>query len=365
MSHLQDLLFRDVKEENESNRTAFILRLCSLAMLPYYCIVLVLYLLAHLPAVSIGGLLCLAGYIVVITLTYQEKNHSASVLFCTVTGVWITLSVLAGGWGQGSAYLWFVLLLFLFATSHRLVRFKVLQAAVLYAGGYALYLYSEYHSPWVELGKLQKEVLEGFNTAVAFADMVIIMTIFASATIAAESKLEKYNEKLKMLAGMDSLTQMMNRRSMTYFITRKVMRDKTVAACMAMGDIDFFKKINDTYGHEAGDKVLEEVSAVMRSFMKDKGTVARWGGEEFLFYFDEGNLDIAGVWMRNLLDEIRGSKIMYSDMEIGITMTFGVVDTVFCGKDEETICGELDRTIAEADRKLYMGKQNGRNKVVL
>jgi len=124
-----------------------------------------------------------------------------------------------------------------------------------------------------------------------------------------------------------------------------------------MCDIDFFKKVNDTYGHDAGDIVLKHVAATLNYSVKGIGFCARTGGEEFLIVMDGFGAAQAKRVAERILDRIRGMVIEYGDDLIPITMTFGVVQAMPGVSTEELI--------KEADNKLYIGKENGRNQVVL
>lgn len=125
--------------------------------------------------------------------------------------------------------------------------------------------------------------------------------------------------------------------------------------CLAIGDIDFFKRVNDTYGHECGDVVLAEVAAIMNKNMKNKGFVARWGGEEFLLVFENSMLEDAVDTLRHILEEIRKKNVSYKNENVRITMTFGVCQ----GSTDD-----IDTLIRVADSKLYEGKEGGRNQIV-
>ena len=163
---------------------------------------------------------------------------------------------------------------------------------------------------------------------------------------------------VSVLVERDPLTQLYNRR---YGGARIRNVQKNAVKCgtdfsIVMGDIDFFKSVNDTYSHEAGDMVLCAVSEVLRKFMAGKGFAARWGGEEFVLVFKKNNGKEAAELTRQLLDEIRKIRIDYEGKEIMVTMTFGVVDG-----SESSEYGALLNT---ADERLYFGKKNGRNRVV-
>ena len=166
----------------------------------------------------------------------------------------------------------------------------------------------------------------------------------------------KYNDKLKQQASTDQLTGLKNRRSALDFIESLNKAEVTEGVSLAMCDIDFFKKVNDTYGHDAGDEVLKFVANKMVEESGETAFVSRWGGEEFLIIFPDCNGDHAFIILEKLRKTLKNSVIKVDEAEIKITMTFGLAEYSF---NED-----VDSVIKEADEKLYMGKQNGRNQVV-
>lgn len=152
----------------------------------------------------------------------------------------------------------------------------------------------------------------------------------------------------------DALTGLYNRRYGEKKVA-EVHANQIDDFCLAIGDIDFFKGVNDTYGHECGDVVLAEVAAILNKNMKNKGFVARWGGEEFLLVFENSMLDDAVDTLRHILTEIRRKTINYKNEKVRITMTFGVCQ----GSTDQ-----IDSLIRIADSKLYEGKEGGRNQIV-
>ena len=174
----------------------------------------------------------------------------------------------------------------------------------------------------------------------------------------AEDKLRRINENLERMANIDTLTGLSNRRHMNEYLAGLVFeynRSNKVFT-MAIGDIDFFKKVNDTYGHDTGDYVLSTAAALFKKFMKDKGHVARWGGEEFLFAFENMDLDKAYRFLDELRHEIEKTPMDFKEFHFNITMTFGI--------EEFNPRLGIESTINRADGKLYKGKQGGRNRVV-
>lgn len=118
---------------------------------------------------------------------------------------------------------------------------------------------------------------------------------------------------------------------------------------IAIADIDFFKRINDTYGHDAGDEVLKAVAELFMDKMKTYGRVCRWGGEEFLFVFYGRNGDAAYDVLQEIYDEIHRLTVSYENEEIRITMTFGL--------EEYDKNDGMEMAIRRADEKLYQEKR--------
>ena len=162
---------------------------------------------------------------------------------------------------------------------------------------------------------------------------------------------------LRSMIEQDALTGLCNRR----FGDRKLKQlveksfSRQTPFCVAIGDIDFFKKVNDTYGHECGDIVLKDVADKLRIHMLHYGFVARWGGEEFLLVFEQSDSEQARRVLEQTLEDIRTMDCLYAEQTIKVTMTFGLTPG-----DTDNI-NELIRC---ADEKLYEGKAAGRNRII-
>lgn len=165
-------------------------------------------------------------------------------------------------------------------------------------------------------------------------------------------------KRIRTFIETDPLTGLNNRRYVSYTLDK--IRDRSIENgrpfCVAIGDIDFFKKVNDTYGHNAGDDVLKAVAAQLKEFMKARGFVARWGGEEFVMVFDNCGIKEAERLLNMLRENIQAMTVHSTEgFDIKVTMTYGVVNGIY-----DTVEGMVER----ADNNLYNGKQNGRNQVV-
>lgn len=171
-------------------------------------------------------------------------------------------------------------------------------------------------------------------------------------------ELSQVNEELNQLARHDALTGLYNRRVLEEIIARESDRSRRTARGfgIAMADIDNFKKINDTYGHEAGDLILKELAVILKSSIRSTDTVGRWGGEEFLFVFTETSCQGAMIVIERIRHKVEASNISYRGQQIHFTITIGL--SYHSGDDN------FPEMIREADEALYTGKHSGKNRVV-
>ena len=151
----------------------------------------------------------------------------------------------------------------------------------------------------------------------------------------------------------DSLTLLYNRRTCNRMLKNLVEEKKKFTVVMA--DIDWFKKINDQYGHACGDYILRSVSSIIKESVKGCGFASRWGGEEFLLIY-ELDLNETRNKVETLLQTIRDMDFEYEQQHIHLTMTIGV-------KEMESDVS-YEKIIKVADDNLYAGKRNGRNQIV-
>ena len=163
---------------------------------------------------------------------------------------------------------------------------------------------------------------------------------------------------LQREAQVDQLTGLTNRRGLYEYYAERIengVSDRTMGVVIC--DIDFFKKVNDTYGHNAGDAVLIHVADILQNNLRTGDEVVRWGGEEFVFLLQDKKLEEAAVFAEDVRKQVETDVCKYSGLEIKITMSFGV--------DELNWNLNLAENIKKADEKLYIAKETGRNKVVM
>jgi diguanylate cyclase (GGDEF)-like protein len=165
-----------------------------------------------------------------------------------------------------------------------------------------------------------------------------------------------YNiEQIQKAANTDYLTELPNRRSFIQTAQAKLpgLMENNIPYCMAMLDIDYFKKINDNYGHEAGDNILKVVALYMRKHLSG-AILARLGGEEFAILMPGIDEDQIYGRLDDLRRELSVSQIPYDGQHISMSVSIGVV---FNSRDK------LAAQMNEADQALYSAKENGRNQV--
>ena len=162
---------------------------------------------------------------------------------------------------------------------------------------------------------------------------------------------------LRNLIVKDSLTDLYNRRYCNQNL--KNLSEQYIKTgepyTLAIADIDFFKKVNDTYGHIAGDKVLVSVAQIMKKSMAGKGFAARWGGEEFLLVYTGCDMETTLTYLEMLVEAIREMRVEYDDKAIKITISIGVAT----GNGDS-----VDKVLCTADDRLYHAKKEGRDRVV-
>ena len=204
--------------------------------------------------------------------------------------------------------------------------------------------------PWYAYAKETAFWVSFFNHLVCFFFITIFSEMFILELMANRRELRRQTEELKRLADYDGLTKLRNRRSMLGAWERISREDY----CVVMGDIDDFKKVNDTYGHEAGDEVLKMVASSIQGAVDKEDYVSRWGGEEFLMIVF-GSSSYALKVVDKVQRELQNADLVVGGKKIVVTMTFGLSER------GEISWKDIDELIRRADRRLYIGKNSGKN----
>jgi diguanylate cyclase (GGDEF)-like protein len=169
-------------------------------------------------------------------------------------------------------------------------------------------------------------------------------------------------DELKRLASIDFLTGLFNRRH--FFEIARNEFDRSVRygtpISVLIFDIDYFKSVNDCYGHLVGDQALAHIGKLIRETTRSPADIpARYGGEEFVILMPETNCENAAVFAERLRKLVEQSPIPHEDHPFFLTLSIGV-----SGKSNNSHAGSFDQLISQADQSLYKAKSTGRNKVV-
>jgi diguanylate cyclase (GGDEF)-like protein len=189
------------------------------------------------------------------------------------------------------------------------------------------------------------------NLGLSAAIMILVLLI-------AHFTLRSYQRKLEDMATTDRLTGVANRHlfeSIFEHVARSIKRYPRPVSLISI-DIDYFKKVNDTHGHHAGDMVLQGVCTVIQESARDSDTLCRWGGEEFVMLLDNCSLEEAIKRADAIREAVKAHNIAFGRMTINVTLSMGVTG-YHAGEP-------LERILSRADTALYQAKEEGRDRVV-
>lgn len=295
-------------------------------------------------------ILCRSGHImpVYISILLEVACYSA-------------VSIYFIGWDSGSCNFLFSIVpliiffgSYLFKDKKRLIIVGILTIDFLmYA---LLYIGHGNMAPVFAISNLANTIMLIFSSFVMFFSMVFYTTIFIYATEHTMVNLEKENKQLSADAHEDALTSTLNRRGFTPVITKLMEGGETNHFCIAFFDIDNFKRINDTYGHDCGDEVLRHVSTVARKEMSGC-EICRWGGEEFIILMKDYDMAVAKQKMEYLRKCVETTPTVFFNNRIPATITIGL-------EEYKNDYHEPDELIKVADERMYYGKQHGKNIVI-
>jgi diguanylate cyclase (GGDEF)-like protein len=181
-----------------------------------------------------------------------------------------------------------------------------------------------------------------------------------AARVAVNVRIKKAEDALRERAVTDDLTHLFNRRFLFERFEEEFSRARrhgTSIGCLIV-DIDFFKRVNDTHGHLAGDVVLRELAALMQEFARSEDIVGRYGGEEFLIVLPHTDLKGAKAFAERLCAKVKNSRFEYGGKAIRITVSGGISCSPECGAETP------DDMVKIADDALLAAKRTGRDQVV-
>jgi diguanylate cyclase (GGDEF)-like protein len=164
-------------------------------------------------------------------------------------------------------------------------------------------------------------------------------------------------DELERRASVDDLTRLWNRRAIIEILDREFIRSRRgVCFSLVMIDIDHFKKINDTYGHPVGDKVIKEIAHRLRQAVREIDAVGRYGGEEFMVVLTDCNAGTAHIVANRILNMVNNKPFDITGAKLPVTVSIGLSSSHSSLKDTAQI-------IKQSDDALYRAKNKGRNRI--
>lgn len=352
---LYKLICKDTGGRNESAKLIIVTRLLMLTMVAYSFFNIVLFQ----PVASTKGRIffyvSMIVFLGIFVWSYYQRTFVSYCMLNLCMLVWVVVNVRIFGWNIGVQTFIFVLLFFCFFAKYRQEHIKIAYVLALLALRLYLFFYCQNNNPGISIPEDVINRFQLLNSFAIFWSMSMLAYFFSTDTQALEGKLIEYNQQLKMQASIDPLTSLHNRRStLEYLEGLLASAEHSVSICLC--DIDFFKRINDTYGHNVGDIVLQKLASTFTEALPSGSFISRWGGEEFLLIFPDTNGDEAKISLETLRQKIKEIVFDGGSETFSISLTYGLVEYDFQSN--------LTAILKEADDKLYLGKEGGRDRIV-
>ncbi len=269
--------------------------------------------------------------------------------------VHMTLAVIYTGWGHGFEITLIGMNVLAFYAEYvgRTLKIRYVRMLPCCFLGMACYLgaflYEHAHPARYTLTDKVTFALSLIWGVIVFVIIIFILQIFVLLVNGSEAKLE-------FQMSHDKLTELPNRYYLSQYLDNIEKSEGFNNYWVAIGDIDDFKKVNDTYGHNCGDYVLVNIASLAKE--EEDLLCCRWGGEEYIFigrYF--GDIELAQKRLDNFRRKVEGYPFSFEGKNLKVTMTIGLA-AYEPGMNR-------DGWLSKADQKLYCGKQNGKNQVVV
>lgn len=218
----------------------------------------------------------------------------------------------------------------------------------------SLKIYTLNHSPLVICSNSTVTAYYLFNSIASFLLIIYAAFISKVSAVLTEQNLVESNTQLQDMVNHDTLTQLWSRTHLldSYYH----LAENETPINIVMTDVDNFKKINDTYGHDCGDYVLTKLADIIRSLCPPGAGICRWGGEEFVMMFPDCELSDLKPLIEKIRHTIASYQFSYHGHDFHVTMTFGIS----VSKEADNI----HELISVADERMYLGKRSGKNRII-
>lgn len=299
--------------------------------------------------------LCLLAFICLKKRALKKYVH---LLFYELYAFMI-ISILFLGWDLGFQHYCFSFTVAAFFCDFYLNQHKTTSKKTLAMGLFNLALYLALRIWTYFFPHIYTSGNPTLDKAIFFINSVLTFFYVTMYLYIYSSTVNKMEDELRQRAERDHLTGLYNRRKMKQILKATILPDTNQKFAIAMLDVDFFKSINDSYGHDAGDEVLKQFAAILKSQKNDRSnfSVCRWGGEEFLaLYLYDSTPDAVTEEFEAIRRAVESSVVQYEDLTLRFTVTIGLT---FYRKGMSR-----DELLKAADALLYEGKEAGRNRLM-
>lgn len=327
----------------------------------HFCLLLLFFWCGIYPLVLVN-LCSVAIYLFSSYLIYRESFQLVYYISCIEILIHTLIATICVGWDCGFSTYIIALIPVAFYMSYTLKSMgrnlkTVFEITILCFISYSACLLLSYTTEpfYTTLTQFQIKIFNLFNSIVAFSELSLFSVLFVLELRTIQSRLETKNKELEQLANYDPLTNLLNRRSMMEKLNsaHKVNRTYSIIMC----DIDNFKQINDTYGHDFGDVVLSTIACLIRNISPEASYVCRWGGEEFMILLPDTNTADAATIGETIRKEVADYQFQHGDILCSCTLSLGVAT-------HQNSASSMEHAIHVADERLYKGKTNGKNQCI-
>lgn len=322
-------------------------------------ILMLFFIVADMPLLARYNFLSVLLYLYCCRLIQYEAYPAIYYTVCIEVYVNTFVSTWLVGWESGLGMFLIILLPASLYITHTFPLKKIhislffgLASCIVFVLCYTI---SKLHAPvYVFPAPLFLHLLYVFTTLCTFGLLTVFSILFIFEVRSAQHTLQQENETLSHIARLDALTGLYNRWRMQEFLEKSIQKD--IPFCLAMCDIDNFKLINDTYGHDCGDAVLKHIADTIRQKVPPGSYVCRWGGEEILILLNHFSPKAAALLAEDIRQAVASSNTVHQNYSVPHTITIGVASHI----RKLTI----EHTIVSADTLLYEGKNRGKNIVI-
>ena len=343
-------------KDNSLSNEFYILLVCCFFIHFIYAAV---FLITKINIMGISNIFSALLYLVLINVEKRRELSVPVTVFCLLEVMYnVVLGTICMGWESGFAIQLICAIPIIFFRLMKNIKVSCVITFIIAVIYLILKISCSANEPIYSLSDYYLLGIYIFNMGTSFTVIMFFPFIYCSNVENSQKSLIMMNKKLNILAKYDPLTNLLNRRSMKTEISKAnyeyELLNKNFAFLLC--DIDDFKKVNDTYGHDCGDYVLKEISNIISNSVRECDYVCRWGGEEILILLNDIKDDTISEIASRININLSKKTFKYDDTIISITLTIGISSSI---KEKNTA-----NMIKKADKNLYKGKNKGKNCVI-